>query len=210
MNSKKIFPCCVLLLFLTGNVYSASRYKPGLGLQTILGIGSPVGFIGIEGKLAVSYFDFAVGVGEGLTGTQISTMVRYFPDKYNTFHIGMGPSFGFHEGTAEVKFKDPDTGKVHTDIKVEFDDRYYWWNTEMGIDFFSKPKEREGLFFNLTVGGAYLYKADYDTISESYDGMDLTDLLLVPITSFALSIQRPVIKENRLLPYGSIALGYHF
>ncbi len=209
MNAKNVFLCGILLL-LTTNAYSASNSDPHLGLQAILGVGSPVGFIGVEGKLAVSYFDFAVGVGEGLTGTQISTMVRYFPDKYNSFHIGMGPSFGHHEGTAEVKFEDTDTGDILKDIKVEFDDRYYWWNTEVGINFFSNPKEREGLFFNLTVGGAYLYKADYDTISETYDGIDLTDLVLVPITSLALSIQRPVIEENKILPYGSIALGYHF
>ncbi len=209
-NSKNLFLCVVSFFLMTQAAYSSDIKRVGVGFQTTAGVGSPVGFIGLEGNLSLNYFDFCLGAGGGLTGNQYSTMVRYYPGKNNILHFGTGPSFSYHKGTAETKFKDPDTGTVHTDFEVDFEDRYYWWNFEMGLNFFTHPKERKGFLINLTVGAAYLFDTDYNTLSQEFGGFSLAGLMLVPVSSLVLTLQRPIIEKNAVFPYFCASLGYHF
>lgn len=209
-NPRGLFLCLVVTFTIIQAAYSSNIERTGIGFQTTAGVGSPVGFIGLEGNLSLNHFDFCLGGGGGLTGTQYSTMVRYYPGKNNIVHLGIGPSFSYHKGTAETKFKDPDTGTVYSDIKVDFEDRYYWWNFELGLNFFGSPSKRQGFLFNLTFGAAYLYNTDYQTLNEEVGGLNLIGLVLVPISSLTMTLQRPVIEKNEVFPYVCASLGYHF
>ena len=209
-NPGNLFLCVVAFFLMTQATYSSNIERVGVGFQPTAGVGSPLGFIGLEGNLSFNYFDLGLGIGEGLTGTQYSTMLCYYPGKNNIIHFGTGPSFSYHKGTAETKFKDPNTGTVHTDIEVDFEDRYYWWNFELGLNFFSHPKERKGFLVNLTVGTPYLFNTDYKTLNQEVGGLSLAGLVLVPVTSLVLTIQRPVIEENSVFPYVYGSLGYYF
>jgi hypothetical protein len=149
-----------------------------------LGVGAPLGVLGVEAGIGFDWFRGAVGAGFGTGGTQVAAMARaMMATRWLELGIGLGVSHG--AGPVPIAFDQGD----EDDHIPRFSNDTFWANAELVVEV-ALSRRTLARFF---IGVSY---AIGDTCEDRDGPCD--------------GLQRTMLENDRWMPYTGVAAVFRF